>query len=98
MSCQIKLNAMNMLLGVSGSGKSTLLKAFSNKTGTLPPGYQGQIFLPKSYPETEATSKPKPIYLVYVGQMDFFYESKSFFGKKIRKIQFVVPNCCSLSP
>lgn len=76
MSCQIKLNTMNMLLGVSGSGKSTLLKAFSNKTGTLPPDYHGELLMPKSFFEDQETTKPRPVYLVYISQKDFFHESK----------------------
>ena len=71
--------AMNRLLDVTESGKSTLLKAFSNKTGSLPPNYKGQIFLPKSFVENRDGLKPKPIYLVYVSQKDFFHESKCNF-------------------
>ena len=78
MSCQIKLNAMNLMLGVSGSGKSTLLKAFTSKTGTLPPNFHGQLFLPKSHIENLESSKPKPIYLAYISQKDAFHESKWF--------------------
>ena len=74
-----------MLLGVSGSGKSTLLKAFSNKTGSLPPNYQGQLFLPKSIVDHRGGSKPKPIYLVYVSQKDFFHESKHNLMKSVQQ-------------
>ena len=88
MSCQIKMNTMNLMLGVSGSGKSTLLKAFTSKTGTLPSNFHGQLFLPKRHFENLETSKLKRIYLAYVSQKDAFHESKWFLVSKLALSKF----------